>query len=132
MKLRAIETGGVSLGKQLVRADLRAGEPCGRPGCVLDLLSGGDGGPHNKSVTLYKGVCKLCGEDLVQSEYWGESGRTGYFRTLKHQEEVIRRDERNAFAKHLSIKHPDKQGDIWWEGWKLPSSYGSHAVSLVC
>ena len=112
MKLRAIETGGVSLGKQLVRADLRAGEPCGRPGCVLDLVSGGAGGPHNKSGALYKGECKLCGEDLVEAEYWGESGRTGYFRTLKHQEEVNKRDERNAFAKHLAIEHPNKQGDI--------------------
>ena len=45
--LRAIETGGLSIGKRLVRPDLKAGEPCGRPGCVLDLCSGGAGGPHN-------------------------------------------------------------------------------------
>ena len=36
MNLRAVETGGTSLARQLVRADLKAGEPCGRPGWVLD------------------------------------------------------------------------------------------------
>lgn len=41
--LRAIETGGLSIAKQLVRPDLKGGEPCGRPGCVLDLCSGGVG-----------------------------------------------------------------------------------------
>ena len=29
MKLRVVETGGVSLARQLVQPDLRAGEPCG-------------------------------------------------------------------------------------------------------
>ena len=112
LKLRAIETGGVSLGKQLVRADLRAGEPCGRPGCVLDRLSGGAGGPHNKCGALYRGECKLCGEVNIQADYWGESGRSGYYRTLKHEEEVKKKDERNAFAKHLAIEHPEDQGEI--------------------
>ena len=31
MSLRAMEKGGVSLASRLVRADLKAGEPCGRP-----------------------------------------------------------------------------------------------------
>ena len=89
-----------------------AGDPCGRPGCVLDRLSGGAGGPHNKTGALYKGKCKLCAEEGVSAEYWGESGRTGFFRTLKHEEEVKKKDERNAFAKHLAIEHPEEQGDI--------------------
>ena len=32
----------MSVAKQLVRKDLKSGEPCGQPGCVLDLLSGTD------------------------------------------------------------------------------------------
>ena len=47
MDLRAVETGGLSIGKRLVRPDMKSGEPCGRPGCVLDLDSEGAGGPHN-------------------------------------------------------------------------------------
>ena len=52
MNLRAIETGGISLSKMLVHPDLKRGEPCGRPGCVLDHTSGGAGGPHNVPSTL--------------------------------------------------------------------------------
>ena len=47
MDLRAVETGGLSIGKRLVRPDMKSGEPCGRPGCVLDLGSRGAGTPHN-------------------------------------------------------------------------------------
>ena len=53
MNLRAVETGGASLGKMLVHPDLKRGEPCGRPGCVLDRTSGGAGGPHNVPSANY-------------------------------------------------------------------------------
>ena len=57
VRMKAIETGGLSLAKQLVKPDLRRGEPCGRPGCVLDRTSGGAGGPHNIPSSLYRGGC---------------------------------------------------------------------------
>jgi hypothetical protein len=56
------------------RLGLRAGEPCGRPGCVLDRLSGGAGGPHNQPSALYHGTCNLCEAAGVQSEYWERQG----------------------------------------------------------
>ena len=46
------------------------------------------------------------------SEYWGETGRSAHHRFLKHQEEVVKKDEGNAFAKHLAIHHPEAQGDM--------------------
>ena len=95
-----------------MRSDLKFGEPCGRPGCVLDKTSGGQGGPHNKTSSLYRGVCNICEADGVKAEYWGETSRTGYCRALKHEEEVVKKDLRNAFAKHLAIYHPTRQGDI--------------------
>ena len=112
VKLRAIETGGLSIGKQLVRPDLKAGEPCGRPGCVLDKCSGGAGGPHNVPSVVYRGVCKLCGMVEISSEYWGESAFSGSFRTGLHESDVESRKESNAFYKHLEIFHPDSQRDI--------------------
>ena len=78
MDLRAVETGGLSIGKRLVRPDMKSVEPCGRPGCVLDLDSGGAGGPHNVPSNVYRGVCKLCGEVEVTAEYWGESAFSGF------------------------------------------------------
>jgi hypothetical protein len=124
MKLRVVETGGVSLARQLVQPDLRAGEPCGRPGCVLDQLSGGAGGPHNRSSALYCGTCNLCEEAGIKSEYWGETGRSGYHRTLQHREEVAKRVPSNAFAKHLSNEHPEDQGDINNFTIKVVSTFG--------
>ena len=110
IRLRSVEMGGVSLAKQLVRKDLKSGEPCGRLGCVLDTLSGGAGGPHNQPSVLYHGTCIICGEVEELSEYWGETSRSGYHRTLKHEEEVIKRFKGNALAKHLALFHPEKEG----------------------
>ena len=112
MNLRAVETGGLSIGKQLVRPDLRAGEPCGRPGCVLDRCSGGAGGPHNVPSVVYRGICKLCGEEELTSEYWGESAFSEGFRAGVHEENVRTKKEANAFFKHLQIFHPNANGTI--------------------
>ena len=110
--LRAIETGGLSIGKRLVRPDLKAGEPCGRPGCVLDLCSGGAGGPHNVPSNVYRGACKLCGAIEISAEYWGESAFSGFYRTNLHDDDVETKKETNAFFKHLEIFHPGVQGGI--------------------
>jgi hypothetical protein len=79
---------------------------------VLDRLSGGAGGPHNKCSALYHGTCNLCEAAGVKAEYWGETSRTGHFRALKHEEEVKKKVVTNAFAKHLANEHPEHQGDI--------------------
>ena len=112
LNLKAIETGGVSLGKLLVHPDLKSGEPCGRPGCVLDCTSGGGGGPHNVPSTLYRGECKLCEAQGETGEYWGESGFSGFHRCERHRAEVSSKKDSNAFAKHLALYHPNEQGDI--------------------
>ena len=105
--------GRISIGKQLVKPDLRAGEPCGRPGCVLDRCSSGAaGGPHNVPSVVYRGVCKICGEEEVSSEYWGESAFSGGFRIGMHEDDVRTKKEANAFYKHLEIFHPNVQGTI--------------------
>ena len=103
---------GVSLENQLVRKDLKYGEPCGGPGCVLDMLSGGAGGSYNKPSVPNQGTCNFCGQLEVTAKYWGETSRTGYDRTLKHQEEVLKNLGGNAFAKHLAILNPENEGDI--------------------
>ena len=96
---------------------------------MLDRTSGGGGGPHNVPSCVYQGTCNLCGvveEEAgaaaaglagvaaggVVAEYTGESGASGYHRTLSHDKDVKKRDQGNAFAKHLALFHPDAQGDI--------------------
>ena len=85
---------------------------CGRPGCVLDLCSGGAGGPHNVPSNVYRGGCKLCGAIMVTSEYWGESAFSCFYRTKQHEGDVETRKESNAFSKHLELFHPGVQGGI--------------------
>ena len=66
LALKSREKGGVSLERQLVRPDLRLGEPipscrmgepCGRPGYVLDRTSGGAGAPQNVCSAVYQVDC---------------------------------------------------------------------------
>ena len=85
LNLRASETGGLSIGKQLVRPGLKAGEPCGRPGWVLDRGSGGAAGPQNVSSVVYRRICKLCGVVEVTSEYLGESAFSGGYRARQYE-----------------------------------------------
>ena len=59
----------------------------------------------------------------MKSEYWGETGRSAYHRFKKHQEEVVKKDDGNAFAKHLASHHPEAQGDITNFNIKVLSSY---------
>ena len=93
MVLKSREKEGVSLAQQLVRPDLRSGEPCGRPGCVLDRTSGGAGGPHNVTSAVYQGTGNLCGLIEEEAEYIGETGSSAYHRCLKHEEEVKNRTQ---------------------------------------
>ena len=115
MKGKVVERGGVPLSRQLVQTDLAAGNPCSAPKC-LPCTNGkkpGRGGlKHHRAGALYRGICKICGEDNVLSEYWGESGDSAYGRGLDHQEDVEKKRLTNAFAKHLNIHHPEREGDI--------------------
>ena len=110
LQLRAVEKGGISLRKQLVKTDIGTSDNCNRPNCYL-CQSGGSGGSHTRSSALYHGVCLICEEDGISAEYWGETGRSGYTRTLEHAEDVRNKQEKNAFSKHLAIYHPDKVGN---------------------
>ena len=43
--------------------------------------------------------------------YFGESGFSGFYRSSVHEKEIQDRDLENAFAKHLNIYHPEREGD---------------------
>ena len=111
MRMKVQEEAGVSLKRSVVRSDLGAGKLCPQGNCPLCLSGDGRGGGlhHHRSGAVYKGECKLCGD--VVSSYWGESGDSGYCRTLQHQKAVENKEETNAFAKHLEIHHPTQEGN---------------------
>ena len=63
-------------------------------------------------LTVYRRVCKLCGEVEETAEYWGESAFCGSYRARQHHEDVEGKKESNAFFKHLQIFHPAEEGEI--------------------
>ena len=112
MSIRVVETGGLSLKRQLVRTDVAAGKPCRQEDCP-PCLSGQRGGLlHQRSGALYRGSCLLCPEqDKGTAVYTGETGYSGYTRLCQHTEEIRAKDQSNAFSKHLREEHPEREGD---------------------
>jgi hypothetical protein len=111
LKVRIVEKGGVSLRRQLVNTDLAAGEPCSAPSCMMCLTGGGGGGlRHHRAGALYHGTCKICEQEGLCSEYWGETGDSAYARCLDHKKDIENKDLGNAFAKHLETHHPTEVG----------------------
>ncbi len=103
--------------QHLVRTDLSGGAPCPQGDCPLCLTNPGEGGGlrHHRSGALYTGTCLVCpaerGVDFT-AVYVGESGDSGYTRTLQHQKSVERKDQTNAFSTHLREHHQDRKGDV--------------------
>ena len=103
LSAKIVEKGGVSLKQQLVRVDLTG---CFYPDCYL-CESGTKGGSHTRSGVHYSGICTLCEEAGVKSKYDGESGRSGYWRSKFHKEDIKKNNPNNAFSKHLNEFHGD-------------------------
>ena len=110
LNIRAVEQGGTSLKRKLTGGDLKGGELCGQPDCLL-CKSGVKGGCHRRAGVVYKGTCNICENANIVAAYYGESAFSGYYRTNVHAKEIEKRDLENAFAKHLNIYHPEKEGD---------------------
>ena len=61
---------------------------------------------------MYKGSCKKCANSNLEASYFGESGFSGYYRSDLHGKSILRKEEDNAFAKHIKIFHPECEGDV--------------------
>ena len=110
LKVKVQEGSGLSLKRSVVTSDLAFGQPCRQGDCPLCLTGDGKGGlHHHRSGAVYSGKCKFCGGDVAS--YWGESGDSAYCRTHQHQDAIGNKDENNAFAKHLTIYHPEHEGN---------------------
>jgi hypothetical protein len=116
VNIRVVETAGVSLRQQLVRTDLGTGAACPQGDCMLCLTNPAQGGSlrHHRASSLYTGTCRPCREERGEgytAVYTGETGSSGYTRTLEHREGIVKKKEDNGFAKHLAEYHPDREGD---------------------
>ena len=108
MTIKIIETGGVSLAKQLAKTDLSG---CLIPQCYIckcDI----PGASHTRSGVAYNIKCKLCEEKGIDASYEGESGDNLAWRQKQHAESVKGKYLSNGLAKHLQLYHKDQVGDI--------------------
>ena len=58
------------------------------------------------------GECVLCEAKGVKTEYRGESGYSARQRFDEHREAIVKNNNKNAFAKHLTLFHPEHIGDV--------------------
>ena len=130
LKVKVQEGAGVSLRRSVVTGELGAGQPC-----PLCLSGDGQGGlRHHRSSAVYCGDFLICG-DLV-ARYWGESGESGYCRTLQHMAAIKKQDEKNAVSKHLAIHHQEREGEVapsgspWRKSTVKPSAGCAVKVSI--
>lgn len=112
LEVKLVETGGINLKRRLTGRDLRAGDPCGQPGCLFCFSDERGGGYHRRANCVYKGSCKKFANSNLEASYFGESGFSGYYRGDLHCKSILRKEEDNAFAKHLNIFHPECEGDV--------------------
>ena len=90
VRVRVVETAGVSLKQQLVRTDLAADQPCRQQGCLLcSTVEGKRNTSHNRSGALHRGTCQTCDREGQKAEYIGETDYSA--NTDKTLEEGIQR-----------------------------------------
>ena len=108
MKVKVVETAGVSMVRQLFRPDTSG---CLIPDCLL-CLSGAHGASHTRSSVEYQGDCVPCQENNILARYDGESGFNAAYRIFQHADDIKHNRKSNAFVKHLQLYHPDQIGNV--------------------
>ena len=109
LSAKVVETCGVSLRSLLVRSDL-TGCPIPESECLY-CQHGAAGGSHTRGGVVYKGICLVCKDTEITATYHGESGFSAAKRGEEHRRDIEKRNVSNAFAKHLQVHHPDREGD---------------------
>ena len=59
------------------------------------------------------------------ARYFGESGRNGYHRMKEHARDIKSNNLKNAFSKHLQLKHPDMMREPSVFSYKVEGTFRS-------
>ena len=117
-----VETGGTKVKDILVRPDLT---DFIWPDCII-CKSGEGGASHTRRGAVYQGTCTVCEETLTLGRYDGETGDSAFHRIhgeVGHRKSIMKGNIKNAFAKHISIYHPEREGDCNTFKFKVKSTY---------
>ena len=69
---------------------------------------------HTRCGAVYQGTFKVCEETLTLGRYDGETGDSAFHRIhgeQGHVKSIKKGNLKNAFAKHISIYHPEREED---------------------
>ena len=102
MNFQIIEQTGVSLEKLLQKSNPFKEKDCGKLDCFVCT---GDGVKCRVEGIGYRGTCKECKKQNIQSEYIGETGKNAYTRSKQHMGGLKRKNVENAFYKHWHNCH---------------------------
>ena len=108
LRVKVVETAGVSLVQQLFKRDSTG---CLVPECQLCVCDQ-PGASHTRAGAEYQGVCLHCAKNNVVTRYDGESGFNAAYRILQHKSDIEKNSQKWAFSKHLATDHPEHIGDV--------------------
>ena len=91
----------------LAKADPVGEERCDRPECLLCQTNPEGVGRCRTTNIVYKTTCRRCEEKGVNTEYWGESARSGYQRGSEHSTDLRDGRESSHMARHLAMAHSE-------------------------
>ena len=61
----------------------------------------------------------------MKAVYFGETGHNGHHRVNEHRNSIETNDGKNAFVKHLQIKHPERLYDPKAFAFKVEGTFNS-------
>ena len=107
IKVKFVETSGVSLTRQLFKTDTSG---CLIPGCPV-CVSNKPGASHTQSGAEYQATCLECKSNNITTRYEGETGFNSAYRLSQHVTDIEKKSRKWALSKHLIDKHPEKAND---------------------
>ena len=104
-KIKIQERSGRMLKSILHQSNPWAGEPCGRPDCLI--CSGGEENPGDcqRRNIVYRTSCIECRRNGKKRYYFGESGRSGFERGKEHRTDFLSMNTDSHMLKHAVVEH---------------------------
>ena len=107
-KVKIVEESG-DMAKSLVhKANQWAGDNCQREKCLVCKDGGRNGDCRRRNVT-YLTWCRRCKEKGKDSQYLGETSRTGFERGIEHEGDRRAEKEDTHMIEHILQEHPDTE-----------------------
>ena len=111
VRIKIVETGGISMKSLLQRSDPWSKGQCGRPDCFPCMRE--KGGDCQKSNVTYLIRCLECEARGIDAEYKGETARNMYCRGKEHLQDYRSRSEASVMWAHCKKVHESQPVEFY-------------------